>query len=96
MLRRRGDEHAARRRFHRALELLEADSFRNRSAALACLADGEGTVMEMVRRMYEHLPERMHGAAARAVLATLIYLRRRGEVDVSGAEAVDSRWTRKA
>ena len=61
---------------------------------LDCLLDGDATVMEMVRRMYTHLPERMHGAAARAVLATLIYLDRTGQVTVDGPQAVDSRWSK--
>ena len=60
---------------------------------MACLGEGDATVMEMVRKMYTHLPEKMHGAAARAVLSTLIYLRRLGKVGVDGAETVGSRWT---
>ena len=59
---------------------------------LDCLAQGEATVMDMVRRMYTHLPERMHGAAARAVLATLIYLARQERVHADGLEAVGSSW----
>jgi len=61
---------------------------------LDCLEEDDATVMEMVRRMYTHLPERMHGAAARAVLATLIYLDRTGQVRVDGPQAVDSRWSK--
>lgn len=40
MLRRKGDERAARIDFHKALDLLDSTSNRNRSAALSCLADG--------------------------------------------------------
>jgi glyoxylase-like metal-dependent hydrolase (beta-lactamase superfamily II) len=41
---------------------------------LACLADGVVRIEDMLPSMYPDLPAHMHGAAARSVLSTLIYL----------------------
>jgi glyoxylase-like metal-dependent hydrolase (beta-lactamase superfamily II) len=39
-----------------------------------CLEDGARTISEMVRRMYRHLPENMHGPASRSVLAHMEHM----------------------
>ena len=41
---------------------------------MRCLDDGIGRIPDMVLRMYKHLPEAMHGAAARSVLAHLEHM----------------------
>ena len=41
---------------------------------MRCLDDGIGRIPDMVGRMYKHLPEVMHGAAARSVLAHLEHM----------------------
>ena len=45
-----------------------------------CLRDGIDTIPEMVKRLYQDLPVRMHPAAARSVLSTIIHLVERGDV----------------
>ena len=45
-----------------------------------CLRDGIDTIPEMVKRLYHDLPVRMHPAAARSVLSTVIHLVERGDV----------------
>ena len=45
-----------------------------------CLRDGIDTIPEMVKRLYQDLPVRMHPAAARSVLSTVIHLVERGDV----------------
>ena len=45
-----------------------------------CLRDGIDTIPEMVERLYQDLPVRMHPAAARSVLSTIIHLVERGDV----------------
>ena len=45
-----------------------------------CLRDGIDTIPEMVKRLYHDLPVRMHPAAARSVLSTIIHLVERGDV----------------
>ncbi len=54
-----------------------------------CLVDGLHTIAAMVPRMYHHLPERMHPAAARSVFATVIHMVGKGEVACQGELAVD-------
>lgn len=46
----------------------------------ACLADGPRTIPEMVRVMYANVPEALHRAAARSVLAHLVHMVDRGDV----------------
>jgi len=58
----------------------------------ACLKDGVDTIPEMVRRMYRHLPEPMHRAAARAVLAHLEHMVATGRAATDGAVAADARY----
>ena len=62
----------------------------------ACLHDGIDTIPEMVKRLYRDLPVRMHPAAARSVLSTIIHLVEQGNVvrgDAgSGAAPIDARY----
>ncbi|MEE8513115.1 MAG: MBL fold metallo-hydrolase, partial [Gammaproteobacteria bacterium] len=51
---------------------------------LACLSDGLHHASAMVPRMYHDLAVSMHGAAARSVFATLIYLMEQGKVRCEG------------
>lgn len=46
----------------------------------ACLADGIGTISEMVTRMYADIPPQLHPAAQRSVLAHLIHMVETGRV----------------
>ena len=61
-----------------------------------CLRDGIDTIPEMVKRLYQDLPVRMHPAAARSVLSTIIHLVEQGGVvcvDSSTAlSAIDARY----
>ena len=45
-----------------------------------CLRDGIDTIPGMVQRLYRDLPGRMHRAAARSVLSTIVHLIEQGEV----------------
>ena len=45
-----------------------------------CLREGVDTIPDMVARLYHDLPARMHPAAARSVLSTIIFLVERGDV----------------
>jgi glyoxylase-like metal-dependent hydrolase (beta-lactamase superfamily II) len=56
----------------------------------ACLRDGVSTIPEMVQRMYRHLPEPMHRAAARAVLAHLEHMVETGRAATDGAPTADA------
>ncbi|MBL02144.1 MAG: MBL fold metallo-hydrolase [Acidobacteria bacterium] len=47
---------------------------------MQALRVGETTIQEMVPNMYKEVPEYLHGAAARSVLASIEYLVKRGEV----------------
>ncbi|MCB1743176.1 MAG: MBL fold metallo-hydrolase [Gammaproteobacteria bacterium] len=47
---------------------------------LVCLREGVEAIPDMVKRMYVGLDPRMHPAAARSTLATLMYLEREGRV----------------
>ena len=60
---------------------------------LRCLEDGLATVPEMVASMYAHLPERMHWAAGRSVLAHLQHMAERGRIVPDGAPTEDARYT---
>ena len=51
---------------------------------MRCLDDGLGTIPEMVKRMYRHLPETMHRAASRSVLAHLEHMVETGRVIADG------------
>lgn len=56
-----------------------------------CLGDGLTTIPELVKRMYAHLPEKMHPAAARSTLAHMENMVETGRVTCDGevgAEAV--------
>jgi glyoxylase-like metal-dependent hydrolase (beta-lactamase superfamily II) len=59
---------------------------------LGCLHEGIATVPEMVTRMYAHLPARMHGAAARSVLAHLEHMFETGRVACDGPPNAASRY----
>jgi glyoxylase-like metal-dependent hydrolase (beta-lactamase superfamily II) len=56
----------------------------------ACLKDGVTTIPEMVKRMYRHLPEAMHRAASRAVLAHLEHMVETGRAATDGAPTADA------
>ncbi len=47
---------------------------------LEALARGETRIAEMVPRMYQDIPEELFPAAARSVLATIIYLIEKGQI----------------
>ena len=47
---------------------------------LTCIADGLGTIPDMVARMYADVDKRLHPAASRSVLAHLIKLENEGRV----------------
>ena len=55
-----------------------------------CLNDGLKTVPDMVRRMYVHLPESMHGAASRSVLAHMEHMVETGRAVCDGPVTVDA------
>ena len=55
-----------------------------------CLAEGLATIPEMVRRMYTHLPEKMHGAASRSVLAHMEHMVETGRAACNGSVSVNS------
>jgi glyoxylase-like metal-dependent hydrolase (beta-lactamase superfamily II) len=52
---------------------------------IACLADGVGTIPEMVARMYTEVPQHLHSAAERSVLAHLIHMVESGRAATDGA-----------
>ena len=56
------------------------------------LARGVTRIGAMVREMYAAVPRQLHGAAARSVLAALILLVERGEVECDGPPGVDSEY----
>lgn len=58
----------------------------------SCLADGLETVGDIVARMYRHLPETMHRAAARSVLAHLEHMVETGRATCDGAPTEDARF----
>ena len=59
---------------------------------MRCLNDGAATIREMVKRMYAHLPETMHGAAARSVLAHMEHMVETGRVACDGPPQPDSEY----
>jgi glyoxylase-like metal-dependent hydrolase (beta-lactamase superfamily II) len=58
-----------------------------------CLSDGLATIPEIVARLYRHLPEKMHGAAARSVLAHLEHMVETGRVKCEGPVTSDARFS---
>ena len=57
---------------------------------LACVGDGMGAIPAIVRRLYTHIPETMHAAAGRSVLAHLEHLVDQGAVRCDGRPRPDS------
>jgi glyoxylase-like metal-dependent hydrolase (beta-lactamase superfamily II) len=57
---------------------------------LACLRDGIETISDMVPVIYADVPPAVHGAAARSLLAALIYLVETGRVMTDGAPDEES------
>ena len=57
---------------------------------MRCLNDGVRTIPEMVKRMYRHLPETMHRAASRSVLAHLEHMVETGRVVADGPVRADA------
>jgi glyoxylase-like metal-dependent hydrolase (beta-lactamase superfamily II) len=57
---------------------------------MRCLGDGVGRIPDMVRRMYKHLPEQMHGAASRSVFAHLEHMVETGRVACDGKPGAES------
>lgn len=57
---------------------------------MRCLRDGPSTIPEMVKRMYTHLPETMHGAAARSTLAHMENMVEDGRVACEGLATADA------
>jgi hypothetical protein len=55
-----------------------------------CLAKGARTIPEMVAVMYRHLPEPMHRAAARAVLAHLEHMVETGRAATDGPATAEA------
>jgi glyoxylase-like metal-dependent hydrolase (beta-lactamase superfamily II) len=58
-----------------------------------CLEDGVGRIPDMVKRMYRHLSEQMHGAAARSVFAHLEHMVETGRVACDGKPNAESLYT---
>ena len=59
---------------------------------LRCLEDGLATLPELVARMYAHLPERMHWAAGRSVLAHLQHMAETGRIVPDGPPTEEARY----
>jgi len=59
---------------------------------LRCLRDGVDTVPEMVKRMYAHLPAKMHGAAARSVFAHVEHMAETGRIATDGPATVEAKY----
>jgi glyoxylase-like metal-dependent hydrolase (beta-lactamase superfamily II) len=59
---------------------------------LRCLRDGADTVPEMVKRMYAHLPAKMHGAAARSVFAHIEHMVDTGRIATDAAVTAEARY----
>lgn len=57
---------------------------------MRCLGDGIGRIPDMVLRMYKHLPEAMHAAAARSVLAHLEHMVETSRVACDGNPGAES------
>lgn len=59
---------------------------------LGCLAEGLDTVPAIVTRLYTHVPQKMHAAAGRSVLAHLISMVQTGRVRCEGAPTTEARF----
>jgi glyoxylase-like metal-dependent hydrolase (beta-lactamase superfamily II) len=57
---------------------------------IACVENGTTRIRDMVPQMYADLPEFMYPAAARSVLAAVVYLVQRGELHTDGEVSVDA------
>lgn len=57
-----------------------------------CLREGLETIPDMVKRMYVHLPETMHRAAARSVLAHMEHMVETGRVTCDGPATADAKY----
>ncbi len=71
------------------------DAYRNHRLArerqiLGELRHGHATIAEMIPRLYRGVDKRLHGAAARSVLAHLIHLVRTGQVHCEGPPKLSS------
>lgn len=53
---------------------------------LTCIAEGYGSIVEMVPAMYRDVPQKLHAAAARSVLAHLVQMTAEGRVICDTAE----------
>ena len=60
---------------------------------LQCLDGGIHTIPEIVQRLYKHLPTKMHGAAARSVLAHLEHMVETGRASCEGPPTETTRYT---
>ncbi|MEP2184235.1 MAG: MBL fold metallo-hydrolase, partial [Roseibium sp.] len=60
---------------------------------LACLRDGKEFISDMVPVIYANVPPAVHGAAARSLLAALIYLVETGRVRCDGVIHEESRFS---
>ena len=58
-----------------------------------CLAEGLTTIPEIVQRMYTHLPQKMHGAAARSVLAHMENMVETGRAECDGSFSAKSNFS---
>lgn len=74
------------------VEKLRAHRLYRAEQILECLKAGDAGAMSIVKRLYTHLPDQMHGAAAQAVLSTLIYLQQLGSVSTNGAATLAAVW----
>jgi len=55
-----------------------------------CLEAGPATIPEMVAKMYQHVPETLHFAAGRSVLAHLEHMAEDGRVTTGGPVTPDA------
>jgi len=62
---------------------------------LECLDQGLGNIGKMVPVMYQDLPEAMYPAAARSVLASLIYLYEEEKIDCEPGPGIDAQYFRR-
>lgn len=63
---------------------------------LTCIDAGISHIRDMVVRMYQGVPEHLHPAAARSVLAHALHLLERGDIACAGAPGLEGHWTRAA
>ena len=71
---------------------LRAHRLARAEQVLDSLGQDAASPQHIARQLYTHLPEAMLGAAARAVLATLIYLREQGHAVADGDDVETARW----